>query len=178
MSVAKQPAKCLNCTLVIFARLPTFAITNFTKLKQRKMETESKTPITVESIVKAPMEKVWQFFTEPEHIRNWNNAVNEWHTPHAENDLKPGGKFVYRMEAKDGSFGFDFNGVYDDVRANELIAYTLGDGRKVTIRFSSHESETKVVETFEAEETNSLELQRTGWQAILDNFKRYTEANA
>jgi uncharacterized protein YndB with AHSA1/START domain len=82
------------------------------------------------------------------------------------------------MEAKDGSFGFDFNGVYDDVRANELIAYTLGDGRKVTIRFSSHESETKVVETFEAEETNSLELQRTGWQAILDNFKRYTEENA
>ena len=88
-----------------------------------------------------------------------------------------GGKFVLRMENKDGSFGFDFGGVYDDVILNESIEYTLGDGRKAKIFFSGHGNETRVVETFEAENTNSVELQRSGWQAILDNFKKYTEEN-
>ena len=134
------------------------------------------TTITVESTVNAPIEKVWQCWTSPEHITKWNNASDDWHTPHAENDLRVGGKFLSRMEAKDGSFGFDFGGVYSDVKPHELIAYTLEDGRKVSIRFSAMGKETKVVETFEAENTNSIELQRGGWQAILDNFKKHTEA--
>ncbi len=141
------------------------------------METNTNTTITIENIVNAPLEKVWKFWTEPAHIIKWNNASADWHTPHAENDLRVGGKFVSRMEAKDGSFGFDFGGVYDEVIINKSIAYTLGDGRKVKIFFTSHGNETKVVETFEAENTNSVELQRSGWQAILDNFKKYTEEN-
>ncbi|MDB5247232.1 MAG: polyketide cyclase [Segetibacter sp.] len=141
------------------------------------METTNKTSITVENTVKAPVEKVWKFWTEPEHIKQWNNASDDWHTPSAENDLRPAGKFSARMEAKDGSFGFDFGGVYDEVRENEYIAYTLGDDRKVEITFSPHGNETKVVETFEAEGTHSIELQRGGWQAILDNFKKHAEAN-
>ncbi|MCW3114617.1 MAG: polyketide cyclase [Segetibacter sp.] len=140
------------------------------------METQSET-ITVENTVDAPVEKVWDYWTGPKHIERWNNANDDWHTPHAENDLRVGGKFSARMEAKDGSFGFDFGGVYDVVKENEYIEYTLGDDRKVKISFSSEGDKTKVVETFEAEKTNSIELQKFGWQAILDNFKKYTEAN-
>ena len=140
------------------------------------METETKKTITVENTIKAPVDKVWKFWTEPEHITQWNNASDDWHTPWAENALKIGGKFVSRMEAKDGSFGFDFGGVYDDIRVNEYIEYTIGDGRKVKITFSSTGDQTKVVETFEAENINSIELQRGGWQAILDNFKKHAEA--
>ncbi len=135
------------------------------------------TKITVETIVNAPVEKVWKYFTEPEHIEKWNNASDDWHTPHAENDLKVGGKFTSRMEAKDGSFGFDFGGVYDEIKENELIAYTLGDGRKVEIKFSVEGSSTKVVEIFEAEGTNPIEMQKGGWQAILNSFKKHTETN-
>lgn len=91
------------------------------------METSKK--IIVETTVQAPVEKVWEYWTEPTHITKWNTASEEWHTPFAENDLQVGGKFLSRMEAKDGSFGFDFGGVYDDVRLNEGIAYTLEDGR-------------------------------------------------
>jgi uncharacterized protein YndB with AHSA1/START domain len=141
------------------------------------MENQSKT-ITVQNTVKAPVEKVWKFWTLPEHITKWSNASEDWHTPFAENDLRNGGKFISRMEAKDGSFGFDFGGVYDEVKTNEVIAYTLGDGRKVKINFSTEGDETKVVETFEAENTNPVEMQRGGWQAILDNFKKYTESNS
>ena len=141
------------------------------------METTSTTTITVECSVKAPVEKVWKFWTAPEHITKWSNASDDWHTPFAENDLRAGGKFLSRMEAKDGSFGFDFGGVYDDVKTNELIKYTIGDGRKVSVNFTSNGNETKVVETFEAENTNSIEMQRGGWQSILDNFKKYVEAN-
>ena len=133
--------------------------------------------ITIEATVQAPVEKVWKFWTAPEHIVKWNNASEDWHTPRAENDLRPGGKFLSRMEAKDGSFGFDFGGVYDEVRTHELIAYTLGDGRKVKIEFSSKANETKIVEIFEAENVNSIEIQRTGWQSILNNFKKYSERN-
>ena len=141
------------------------------------METTQSTFITVESTVNAPVEKVWNYWTSPEHIIHWNNASDDWHTPFAENDIRTDGKFLSRMEAKDGSMGFDFAGVYDEVVPNELIAYTMGDGRKVKIIFSAQGDQTKVVETFEAENENSVELQRGGWQAILDNFKRYTEAN-
>jgi uncharacterized protein YndB with AHSA1/START domain len=133
--------------------------------------------ITIQTIINAPIEKAWQYWTSPEHITQWNNASDDWHTPRAENDLQIGGKFTTRMEAKDGSFGFDFGGVYDDVKTNELISYTLGDGRKVSITFSGNENETTVTETFEIEEENPADMQRAGWQAILDNFKKYTEAN-
>lgn len=141
------------------------------------MTTTGKTQITVETTVKAPIEKAWEAWTTPKDIICWNNASDDWHTPAAENDLRPGGKFLYRMEAKDGSFGFDFSGVYDEVKPNEHIAYTIGDGRKVEVAFTSNGSETKVVETFEAEAEHSIEMQRSGWQAILDNFKKYAEAD-
>jgi uncharacterized protein YndB with AHSA1/START domain len=141
------------------------------------METTNTKTITVETTVNAPVEKVWEFWTKPEHITKWNNASDDWHTPRAENDLRAGGSFVSRMEAKDGSFGFDFGGVYDDVQENKYIEYTIGDGRKVKVDFTSEGNATKVVETFEAENTHSIEMQRGGWQAILDSFKKYTEAN-
>jgi len=133
--------------------------------------------ITVENTVHAPLEKVWQFWTLPEHITQWNNASDDWHTPFAENDLRTGGKFLSKMAAKDGSFSFDFGGVYDDVKLNELIAYTMADGRKVVIHFTGNGDETKVIETFDPENTHSIEVQKGGWQAILDNFKKYVETN-
>jgi len=141
------------------------------------METTASTIITVESTINALVEKIWDYWTTPGHIINWCAASDDWHTPSAENDLRTGGKFSYRMEAKDGSFGFDFGGVYDEVITNKLIAYTIGDGRKVKITFSTQGAQTKVVESFEAESTNPIEMQRDGWQAILDNFKKYTETN-
>ena len=141
------------------------------------MTTQERTKITVESTVKAPVEKVWKFWNGPEHITKWAFASPEWHTPRAENDLRVGGSFTSRMEAKDGSMGFDFAGVYDDVKPNEYIAYTMEDGRRVSIKFSGKGNETKVVETFEAESENPVEMQKGGWQAILDNFKNYVEAN-
>lgn len=141
------------------------------------MATEQKTQVTVETTIQAPVEKVWQLWTTPEHITQWNNASDDWHTPRAESDLKPGGKFVYRMEAKDGSFGFDFGGVYDEIKPNELIKYTIEDGRKVDLTFAANGAETKVSETFETENFNPVEMQRDGWQAILNNFKKYVEAH-
>lgn len=138
------------------------------------METLSET-ITVESIINAPIEKVWKSWTEPSHILRWNRASSGWFTPHAENDLKVGGKFLYRMESRDGSFGFDFWGIYDKIKVREYIEYTMGDGRKTWITFSGSGNETKITETFEVEHENSIETQKTGWQAILDNFKKYTE---
>ena len=140
------------------------------------METQQKTVLTVETTVNAPVEKVWQYWTSPEHITKWCSPSEEWHTPKAENDLRTGGNFSSRMEAKDGSMGFDFAGVYDEVRPNEYIEYTMGDGRKVDITFSSNDSGTKVVENFEAESINPIEMQQGGWQAIIDNFKEYTES--
>ncbi|SEC80630.1 SRPBCC family protein [Paenibacillus sp. GP183] len=133
--------------------------------------------ITVETTVHAPVEKVWKSWTEPNHIIKWNSPSDDWHTPFAENDLRAGGKFLSRMEAKDGSFGFDFSGVYDEVRMNEVISYTLDDGRKVNINFIDQGNETKIIEVFEAENSNPMEMQEKGWQAILDNFKKYTESD-
>lgn len=142
------------------------------------MNTTEKTTITVEAIVNAPVEKVWNFWISPEHIIKWNSPSEDWHTPKAENDLRAGGSFSSRMEAKDGSFGFDFGGVYDEVKTNELIAYTLGDDRQVKIQFVANGDSTTVTESFEAESENPIEMQRGGWQAILNNFKTYTETNA
>lgn len=141
------------------------------------MNTNKKTEITVSVIVNAPLQKVWQFWTLPEHIKQWNFASDDWHTPKAENDLQVGGKFLSRMEAKDGSFGFDFLGVYDEIKENELITYTMVDGRKAKIIFINEGNAAKVIETFEAENENSIELQQGGWQAILNNFKKYSEGN-
>jgi uncharacterized protein YndB with AHSA1/START domain len=141
------------------------------------METmEKKAVITIEAIINAPVQKVWEYWTKPEHITQWNSASPDWHTPHAENDLLAGGSFSSRMEAKDGSFGFDFGGIYDVVTPSEYIEYTLGDTRKVKTNFIVQGDTTKVVESFEAEDQNSVEMQKRGWQAILDNFKNYTEA--
>jgi uncharacterized protein YndB with AHSA1/START domain len=141
------------------------------------METNAKTTITIETDVNAPIEKVWEYFSKPEHIIKWNNASEDWHTPRAENDLRAGGIFNYRMEAKDGSFGFDFGGVYDTVTEHKNIEYTIGDGRKVKVLFEAKDNLTHIIEKFEAENTHSLEMQKTGWQNILDSFKKYTETN-
>lgn len=133
--------------------------------------------IILEATIQAPLEKVWTAWTRPEHITQWNNASDDWHTTKAENDLQVGGRFTSRMEAKDGSFGFDFGGVYNEVTLHEQIVYTLDDGRSVQITFANNGNETVVTESFQAENTHSLELQREGWQAILHNFKKYVEAN-
>ena len=133
------------------------------------------TAITVTAFVNAPVKKVWELWSRPDHIVKWNSASPDWHTPWAENDLREGGKFNSRMEAKDGSFGFDFGGVYDEVVENQLIKYTIGDGRKVEALFAAEGDSTKITETFEAEGTNPVEMQRGGWQAILDSFKSYAE---
>lgn len=133
--------------------------------------------ITVEATINAPVAKVWEIWTTPKHIMQWNNASDDWHTPHAENDLRTGGKFLSTMAAKDGSFSFDFTGTYDLVSTNERIAYTMEDGRKVVIVFSSVGSKTHVSETFDPETENPLEMQQAGWQAILNNFKKYVEAS-
>jgi uncharacterized protein YndB with AHSA1/START domain len=139
------------------------------------MQPKEKTVISVQATIHAPVETVWECWTSPENIVKWNNASDEWHTPRAQNDLRTGGTFNYRMEAKDGSFGFDFEGVYNEVILHKKINYTMGDGRKVKITFSSVYNQTVVVETFEAETTNSVELQQSGWQAILNNFKKHVE---
>lgn len=132
--------------------------------------------ITVRTTVNRPPDIVWKKWTTPEDVMAWNSASDDWHTPTATNDLRVGGAFNYRMEARDGSFGFDFYGTYDEVILERKIAYTLGDGRNVEILFSPADEATFVTETFDAESENPLELQRDGWQAILDHFKRHAEA--
>jgi uncharacterized protein YndB with AHSA1/START domain len=144
------------------------------KLRQAA-DDETKTVITVQATIHSPLEKIWQLWTLPEHIIHWNNASDDWHTPRAENELRPGGTFNFHMAAKDGSFGFDFTGKYDEVVENKRIEYTMDDGRKAQVHFSTVEGGTHVLESFEAEGENSVELQQGGWQAILDNFKKYAE---
>jgi uncharacterized protein YndB with AHSA1/START domain len=133
--------------------------------------------ITVKTSVNAPIEKAWEYWTTPIHIMKWNAASDDWHTTKSENDLRKGGSFSSRMEAKDGSFGFNFGGVYDEVRPNEHLAYTLGDGRKVKIDFKSDSNQTEIIESFDPDSQNSEEMQRNGWQAIMDHFKNYVETN-
>ena len=131
----------------------------------------SGTKITIEAEISAEVNKVWEYYVKPEHITKWNFASDDWHCPNAENDLRVGGKFISRMEAKDGSFGFDFEGKYDDVIDHGKIAYSLADGRQVITTFENNDRETKVITTFYAENENPVEMQRAGWQAILNNFK-------
>ena len=135
------------------------------------------TKITIESIISANTNKVWDYYTLPEHIIKWNFASDDWHCPKAENDLRVGGKLKSRMEAKNGSFGFDFEAIYDEVINHKKISYNLTDGRQVITAFENQNGKTKVTTTFDAETQNSIELQRNGWQAILDNFKKYVESN-
>jgi uncharacterized protein YndB with AHSA1/START domain len=142
------------------------------------MSTSVKTIITVRATIYAPVEKVWKFWTDPLHIIHWNNASDDWYTPKAENDLRVGGRFLSRMEARDGSSGFDFTGEYKRVVQQKQIEYTLDDGRNVQVLFIPKGNLTTVTEAFEAEQMNSAEMQQTGWQAILDNFKKYVEVLA
>ena len=131
--------------------------------------------ITIQAVIQAPVEIVWELYTAPEHVTQWNHASEDWHTPKAENDLRPGGKFLYRMETKDGSSGFDFWGTYNRIKTNEFIEYIMGDGRRVKVTFTKKKHETNVVIEFDAEIKNSIKMQRSGWKAILDNFKQYVE---
>lgn len=133
--------------------------------------------ITVSATVKAPAEKIWDLWTNPLHIIKWNTASEDWHTPRAENDLRVGGQFLSRMEAKDGSFGFDFIGTYDEVEPLKRIAYTMEDGRKAKTDFRENNGEVEIITVFDAETQNPIDMQRDGWQAILDSFKNYTENN-
>lgn len=135
------------------------------------MVTIEKTNISVNTTINAPIEIVWKRWITPEDIIQWNSPLNDWHTPRAENDFCKGGKFIYRMEAKDGSMGFDFSGVYQKVEPNQYIEYTINDGRKVSIEFTSLEGQTIINEQFESESVHPIEHQRQGWQSILDNLK-------
>lgn len=134
-------------------------------------------PITISATINAPVEKVWTYYTEPEHLMQWNFASDDWMCPSATNDLRVGGTFTSRMEAKDGSFGFDFGGTYSEVVPNERIVYSLSDGRKVELNFSEEDGVTTVETIFDAEKENPEEMQREGWQAILNNFKKHVESN-
>lgn len=135
-------------------------------------------PITVETTVQAPIETTWRLWTEPGHITRWNNASDDWHTPRATVDLREGGRFMSRMEARDGSAGFDFGGTYTTVIPHEKLAYTMDDGRTVSVSFEDRQGATYIIETFDPETTNPREVQRQGWQAILDNFRTYAESHA
>src|SRR5690554_3540177 len=134
------------------------------------------TRITVEGTINAPVEKVWKVWNTPTDIMQWNAADPSWHTPSSENDLRVGGRFRNRMEARDGNFGFDFEGVYDKLEVYKEITYTMGDGRKATTLFKEQDGKTHIETTFDAETENSLEKQKQGWQAIMDNFVKYVES--
>lgn len=131
--------------------------------------------ITVEIPIDLPAAEVWKLYTTPEHVLHWNTASEDWHTVNSVIELEKGGKFAYRMEAKDGSMGFDFEGKFDEVIPEKSLSYTLLDGRKVTCELDDRDKHTVLKVTFDAEKSNSLELQEQGWQAILDNFKLYAE---
>ncbi|HET9057842.1 MAG TPA: SRPBCC family protein [Chitinophagaceae bacterium] len=133
--------------------------------------------ITIQAVIKANKQKTWTYYTLPEHIMNWNFATEDWQCPNASNDLRVGGKYFARMEAKDGSFGFDFEATYNEVVKNEKLTYTMPDNRVVNVNFNAIGDNTEVIITFDAELENSIEMQRDGWQAILNNFKKYTEKN-
>ncbi|MCA1918241.1 polyketide cyclase [Flavobacterium piscis] len=133
--------------------------------------------ITVQNTINASIDKVWEFWTQPEHIKNWSFASAEWHTPYAENDLREGGKFKSTMAAKDGSMSFDLGGEYTLVEKNKAIEYVLEDGRKVEITFTETPDGVEIIQSFDPETQNSDEMQQGGWNAILDNFKSYVEQN-
>lgn len=133
--------------------------------------------ITIQATVNATVAHVWKLWTEPEHVTQWNNASDDWYTPFAENDVRPGGKFTFRMAARDGSFSFDFGGEYTQVEEHRFMSYTMGDGRIVSVTFTADGNSTDISETFDAETENPEEMQRAGWQAILNNFKKYAETH-
>lgn len=133
-------------------------------------------PITVSTVVRAPIEKVWSAWTEPEHIKAWNSASPDWHTPAAENDLRVGGGFKSRMEARDGSAGFDFAGTYTAIEERAKIEYAMEDGRRVSVTFAPEADGVRVTETFDPENESPAEMQREGWQAILENFRKHAES--
>ncbi|MCF8256235.1 MAG: SRPBCC family protein [Flavobacteriales bacterium] len=130
-------------------------------------------PITITASVAATPQKAWECYTDPAHVIGWNFASDDWHCPSASTDLRAGGRFVARMEAKDGSFGFDFEGIYTQVEPQRSLGYVLADGRNVSVSFRANGDATTVTVTFDPETENSIELQRQGWQAILDNYARY-----
>lgn len=136
---------------------------------------ENQTVITVEALINASEDNVWAFWTNPEDIKIWNTASDDWHTTAATNDLQVGGKFSSTMAAKDGSFSFDFGGTYTKIRKNQTIAYTMDDGRKAETTFTKKGEQTLVTTVFDAENENPAEMQQGGWQAILNNFKAYAE---
>jgi uncharacterized protein YndB with AHSA1/START domain len=133
--------------------------------------------IAVETTIQAPLDKIWIFYVLPEHIVNWNYATDEWHCPSASCDLTPGGKFSFRMASKNGEHEFDLKGTYTDIKSKEFISYELEDKRKVQVKFEPIKNGVSVEQRFEPESTNSHEMQRDGWQAILNNFKKYVESN-
>ena len=140
------------------------------------METNEKVWVTVEATVKVSAEKAWEVWNAPEHIVNWNFASDDWHCPAANSDLRVGGSFSATMAAKDGSMSFDFGGVYDVVERAKRLAYTMGDGRRVEVTFEQQGDQTHIVERFEAEGMHPVEFQKAGWQAILNNYVKYAEA--
>ncbi|NND33362.1 MAG: activator of HSP90 ATPase [Saprospiraceae bacterium] len=131
--------------------------------------------IEIEAKISAPAAKVWEYYTDPKHIVHWNFASVDWCCPSAENDLRVGGTYKARMEAKDGSFGFDFEAIYSDMIPTKSFSYQLGDGRDVKVDFNAMEQGTEVKVAFDPESQNPVEMQRDGWQAILNNFKSYVE---
>ena len=136
---------------------------------------ENRIKVMVQCIITIPVEKVWTFWTEPRHIMNWNFASDEWHCPSATNDLKENGTFSSTMSSKNGVNSFDFKGRYIDVIPKKLLKYEIEDGRIVTVVFSEQGIETEIIQTFEAEKNHSIEQQQAGWNAILQNFKKYCE---
>lgn len=132
--------------------------------------------ITIETLVHAPINLVWDTWNSPNHVVHWNHASDDWHSPKAENNFVVGGKFVYRMEAKDNSFGFDFSGTYEEIVDKKRVVTRLDDNRLVKTEFHVENDSVRIVDTFEAEDQNSIELQRVGWSAILNNYKLYTES--
>ncbi len=142
------------------------------------MAMSTPTRITVSAFVNRPVAHVWKCWTDPAHIVQWNAASDDWHCPRATNDLRTGGAFSSTMAARDGSFSFDFEGVYDEVQPHKLIAYTMADGRSCEVLFASEDGGTRIVESFDAETENSVEMQQGGWQAILDRFKAHAETQA
>lgn len=131
--------------------------------------------ITITALIDSPLSSVWEKWTNPTDVIHWNNASDDWFTPKAENDLRIGGKFTYTMAAKDGSFSFDFSGIYTNVVESELIEYVLEDQREISVRFAEENGMIRVTEIFDPEQMNPLDMQQAGWQAILDNFKKYVE---
>jgi uncharacterized protein YndB with AHSA1/START domain len=138
---------------------------------------QSKTQITIGTVIDAPVEKVWDYWTKPEHITQWNHASEDWHCPAAENDLRESGKFCYTMASKDGKMSFGFEGRYLLVKEHQHIHYQIADGRNVQISFTKTSEGIQITETFESENFHPAALQHAGWQSILDNFKRYVENN-